>query len=687
MADQEEDYSSLPITDRATHKIWKVRKQAYEEVAKQFEKSSSETDSCFRPWLSDASIWKGIIADANVAAQQEGINCLHAFLQYGGVNAGIRSRPHTIGPLVEKGLVSSRVPTKTKSIDTLLLYIELDTATPVIEDLLPYLTHKTPKVVAATTNALYSIYREFGAKIVDPKSVLKQLPKLFAHSDKNVRAEAVSLTVELYKWLKDGMKPLFFQDLKPVQQKELEEAFEKVKNETPKQLRLLRSQQAALAESSATENADEDDGEPEGDADAFDLFEPVEISSKIPKDFWEQVNSSKWKDRKESLDALYGLVNVPRIKEEDFTEIVRILAKSMKDANITVVIVAANCVECLAKGLRANFGKYRGTIFIPTAERLKEKKQTVAEALGAALDSIFNSTSLSDILEDTMELLRNKNPQVKLESLRFLIRCLRTTRIAPSKPEAKLISENATKLLADTLEATRTAAAEAMGTLMKIMGERAMNPFMDGLDDIRKSKIKEFFETAQVKAKDKPPVSETRPAPPPSKQPMKKKTDARKPSGQVVGPNAQPNPNITRNGPEDVSSPVKKPPAALKLPGSKTAASKIGKKPLSQPPVASPTRSISQGDDMVNQGVPLNSKFGPGGRGGLTSRTLQAPGLGARQVESTRSVDSASSLEKVELEKLRIEKEKWLSESVEFRAEQDKLLQELNDVRLQVGTL
>ncbi|KAK6342598.1 Microtubule-associated protein, microtubule dynamics during spindle orientation [Orbilia javanica] len=686
MADPEEDYSSLPLADRVTHKIWKVRKQAYEDTTKEFERSGSETDSCFRLWLNDASIWKGIVADSNVAAQLEGINCLHAFLQFGGPNAGARSRPHTIPALAEKGIVSTKAATKAKAIDVLLLYIELDTPAPIIEDLLPFLTHKMPKVVAATTNVLFAIYREFGAKTANPKPVLQQLPKLFAHGDKNVRAEAVNLTVELYKWLKDGMKPMFFNDLKPVQQKELDEAFEKVKNEPAKQTRLLRSQQAALAESAATENGG-DSEEPEGEPDTFDLFEPVDVSSKISKDFWDQINSAKWKDRKESLDMLYGIVNVPRIKEEDFSELVRVLAKSMKDANITVVIVAANCVECIAKGLRASFAKYRPIIFVPTAERLKEKKQTVADALGAALDSVFNSTSLTDILEDTMELLRNKNPQVKLESLRFLIRCLRNTRVAPSKPEVKTISDTVTKLLADTLEATRTAAAEAMGTLMKIMGERAMNPFIDGLDDIRKSKIKEFFESAQVKAKDKPPAPVAPPAAGPSKPPLKKKV-APKSSAQsqpTRAPAAAAPSGAGRAAPDESSTPVKKAPAVQKLPP-KSQVSKLGKKP--QPALTSPTRPAAATDDTTATNLPSHPKLGLGNRGGLTSRTLQAPQPSGKGVDIPKAADSPSfAAEKAELERLRSERENWLTENMNYRADKEKLLHELSDIRLQNAQL
>lgn len=331
-----------------------------------------------------------------------------AFVQYGGIQACLRfvasaklryntdctcrSRPHAVVALVEKGLTSAKVNTKVKALEAIELFVEVDTPLPVLDELIPLLSHKMPKVIAATANALYIIYKDFGARTVDPKPILKQLAKLFGHGDKNVRAEATNLTIELYKWLKEGIKPIFFNDLKPVQQKELDEAFEKVKDEVPKQERLLRSQQAVAAIENAT--SAETQEEPL-ETDTFDLFEPVNIMAKVPKDFMDQINSTKWKDRKETLDGLFTAVNVPRIQEDDFNEIIRMLGKSMKDANIAVVIVAANCVECLAKGLRKSFAKYKAVIHAPILERLKEKKQSVADALGAALDSIFDSVSLS----------------------------------------------------------------------------------------------------------------------------------------------------------------------------------------------------------------------------------------------------------------------------------------------------
>jgi protein STU2 len=111
---------------------------------------------------------------------------------------------------------------------------------------------------------------------------------------------------------------------------------------------------------------------------------------------------------------------------------------------------------------------------------------------------------LTDVLEEIQEGLKHKNPQVKTESLRFLVRCLCTAPFAPTKSETSIIGESCAKLLGDTFEPVRTAAAEALGTLMKIVGERAMIQFLEGVDDIRKAKIKEAFEKAEIKARQRP---------------------------------------------------------------------------------------------------------------------------------------------------------------------------------------
>ena len=584
---------------------------------------------------------------------------------------------------------SAKAITKQSSLEALLLYVEIDgKADQVLEDLIQALSNKQPKIVAAALGAMTALYHAYGVKIIEPKPTLKALPKIFGHADKNVRAEASNLVVELYRWLREAMKTLFWNDLKPVQQQDLEKLFEPIKLEpSPKQDRLLRSQQAAreaapVGDDQAEEEAEEEAAEPE----VMDLAEPVDALSKVPGDYHERLASAKWKDRKDALDELYQVVNVEKIKEGHFDEIIATLAKSMKDANIAVVTVAANCISALAKGLRRSFAKYRGRVMAPIMEKSKEKKQSVADALGEALDSVFASTGLSECLEDILEFLKHKNPQVKAETLKFLIRCLKTTREAPSKPENKSIAEAATKLLTESTEATRSGGAEVLGTLMKIMGERAMGPYMEGLDDIRKTKIKEYFETAQVKAKDKPkPVAPPpKAAPPPQKRTVTKKAPpglkppAKRVSSPIEKPAAaspQPKPAASRAIP---SKPGTLPKSGLAAPSGGLKKKLAGAGPA--PVLQSPRRNISSPGPYDEAPAP---KLGRG----LAGRPLGKPAPAASEPPPPSAPPGLTAAEREELEELRLDKDRLLRSTDELRAERAKLQSQIHELQNQNAQL
>jgi hypothetical protein len=122
------------------------------------------------------------------------------------------------------------------------------------------------------------------------------------------------------------------------------------------------------------------------------LAEPVDITTKLPSSLKGGLNSSKWKERKEVLDELLALVNAtPRIKDApEFGDLARSLGVCIqKDANINCVIVAAACIEGLAKGVMTPFGRYRESVVGPMLERLKERKANVTDSIGAALDAMF----------------------------------------------------------------------------------------------------------------------------------------------------------------------------------------------------------------------------------------------------------------------------------------------------------
>ena len=111
---------------------------------------------------------------------------------------------------------------------------------------------------------------KFGTQAVPPPSVLKQLPKIFSHSDKTVRAEGTQLTHALYQFLGPGIES-FLSDLKPVQVKELKEAWEVMEKEgkgkgTLKPQRLTRAAAREAAERAELADAGNEGGDSaEGD--------------------------------------------------------------------------------------------------------------------------------------------------------------------------------------------------------------------------------------------------------------------------------------------------------------------------------------------------------------------------------------------------------------------------------------
>ena len=215
-------------------------------------------------------------------------------------------------------------------------------------------------------------------------------------------------------------------------------------------------------------------------------------------------------------------------------------------------------------------------------------------------------TTLADIVGDILPALSNKNPQVKEGACKFLTRCLSTSKQAISPQQVKPVSEALTTLLEDSYAGARDEAANAFGTLMKMVGERPLVAVMDSLADVRKAKVKEAYEKATVKAK---VAAGGPPKPPPAvKVPPKK----------AVKKELPPTPEALTSPPEDdTPTPEKKvrgPPARLsakKVPGVTTAsapgaatasASAPAKKP---PPAAAVAAASAAASKPIKGGAPV----------------------------------------------------------------------------------
>ncbi|KAL0571687.1 hypothetical protein V5O48_010274 [Marasmius crinis-equi] len=588
----EEDFSSMSISERLAHKNWKARVSAYESLVKTFQTTASDDDPAFKPYVNNPDLLKKIATDSNAVAQEKGVECLVALIKFAGGTAA-RTRETVAPALVEKCFGSARGGTKAQALELVLQYVEVENSgTGVVNDILPGLSAKQPKTVAGCVTALKEVVRTFGTQVTPPPPVLKALPKIFGHTDKAVRAEGTALTHVLYQYLGPGIES-WLNDLKPVQVKELKEAFENMEREgkgkgSLKPERLTRAQAREAESAAASGEVDGEEAGGEGAAedpvnlDPRAFAEPVDITPKLPSTMSAMLTSSKWKERKEVLDELNTLLtSTPRISDApEIGGLAKALATRIQgDANINCVMTAASCMEALAKGMMTSFARYREAVVPLMLERLKERKTNVTDSIGAALDAVFASTTLADILPDLMPALSSKNPQVKEGTLKFLCRCLSTaTKPIPSS-EIKPLADTLSTLLEDGFEGARNEAASCMGTLMKMVGERPLNAVIDGLADVRKAKIKEAHEKATVKCKagaGGPPKA----APPKAAAPAKKKAPAEKPPAAA----SKPPPTTVAEDLEQPAPPKKplgKPPARL------LAQKEKGVGPPTAPPTAS----------------------------------------------------------------------------------------------------
>ena len=64
----------------------------------------------------------------------------------------------------------------------------------------------------------------------------------------------------------------------------------------------------------------------EGGAPDIDQYEPVDILSMLPKDFWEKLKAKQWQERKEALDSLEQLLlQTPILERESCEKVVHAL--------------------------------------------------------------------------------------------------------------------------------------------------------------------------------------------------------------------------------------------------------------------------------------------------------------------------------------------------------------------------
>ena len=124
-------------------------------------------------------------------------------------------------------------------------------------------------------------------------------------------------------------------------------------------------------------------------------------------------------------------------------------------------------------------------------------------ALVEAVDSMYPCLGIEAVQDDTLACLKHKTPTVVTETAKFLARSF--SKCPPQLITNKKMVKGYVSALLDSVShadsGVREAASEALGVLMKILGEPQLSKLMPDLDPIKMTKVKEYCEKTVLTGK------------------------------------------------------------------------------------------------------------------------------------------------------------------------------------------
>ncbi|VDN18603.1 unnamed protein product [Gongylonema pulchrum] len=218
------------------------------------------------------------------------------------------------------------------------------------------------------------------------------------------------------------------------------------------------------------------------EVDAWELLTETKICDKLPNNMETMLTSKKWKERVEILEALLDVLeHNPRLDphENHATLITALCAMLEKDTNVSVAALATKCIMAFAQGLRYALSPCIPHIYAAAFEKFKEKKAVFRQPLTELCDTLALFAPLSAYIEIVENALQKSNPQIREQTALFIARLLRQHSAQTIRQECveQKLGSALSKLASDADSSVREASFLAIGALMRIVSESAINNY------------------------------------------------------------------------------------------------------------------------------------------------------------------------------------------------------------------
>ena len=248
-----------------------------------------------------------------------------------------------------------------------------------------------------------------------------------------------------------------------------------------------------------------------------------------------------WMEKRDKLEQLANACDVLKLSPDGFRGVIPGLRKFAAGTNMNLSSSAIRALAMIAKGTRQAF-RAEGKALVPVlTQKYKERKPALVQNVKDFFAALKNSFTegLLDVIEEVIEILGDKNPTIKVNTLKWASELALQTYIDDFKEIGPQFVPIFKKLTNDSAPDVRDATLSFLGIFKARLGEQPLNAVLSDLNPSKMSKVDESAGEVKKSPKyDRPRKQE--PPPPPPKVKKTRKPSAMQDAAAPVGSTTEP---------------------------------------------------------------------------------------------------------------------------------------------------
>ena len=358
---QAETDLKLPLSEKIINKNWKVRKSALEEIESKVNGLSSFDPELF-------IILSKILTDSHQGNLEEAVNILNSYLEKNlpVPNENQNELNIIIKLLIEKCYSSSKQALKDKSKDMIISFVEyLNNTDILVDNIINIMHNKNQKMSQGAVSISTILVSLFGSSAFNYKKLSSAMTTLSDKCTPLIKQNIVEFFIELYKWIKKLLKPLYEKKVKDIIKNDIQKGTDQVDEQfglayIPEPTKFLGKKPKIMARGVEKNAINVDDC---SDIEMKDETE-IDIFTKktgFDEKFVERMlkPECKWNEKRDAFEELAEIINPEKFKRKikntnrlNFMDMVKRL---LKQPNQNVRHSIIKCMGNLAIGLGTNF--------------------------------------------------------------------------------------------------------------------------------------------------------------------------------------------------------------------------------------------------------------------------------------------------------------------------------------------